>query len=198
MFFLTPAFDLNLFLLINQHWRNGVFDFIMPIFSSMGVLLVILTAAVIFAYIKGGKRQLVLFLVLFAGMGLSDFSTNMIKKQINRVRPMNAIAETYYQEGDVWQQRPSDYVQTKEKGTSYPSAHSSTSMCLAVLLILLWPALKKWPLILPILVGYSRVYLGKHYPTDVLAGWAFGLILAALLWLIWDNFGKKYLPEKKD
>lgn len=195
MFFSTPLIDLQLYLLINQEWRTPLFDYLMPIFSSMGVLFAILGAAIIIAFIKGGKRQLILFLVLFAGMGMSDFTTNLIKKQVGRVRPLNAVAGTFYQEGNQWMNRPATYEQTKERGTSYPSAHSSNSMCLAVLVLLLWPALKKWPLILPLLVGYSRVYLGKHYPTDILAGWLWGIVIAGMIWLIWNEIEKRFLPS---
>ncbi len=198
MFAIASTIDLDLFLLINQQWRLGLFDFIMPILSSMGVLFAILGVAFIYAMRKGGKRQIIFFLILFAGMGLSDFTTNLIKKQVQRVRPLNVIAETYYQESGQWQTRPTDFVQTKERGRSFPSAHSSNSMCLAILAILLWPALKKWPLFLPLLVGYSRVYLGKHYPTDVLGGWLWGLAVAGIVWLAWNKFGKRYMPQNKD
>lgn len=198
MFALASTIDLDLFLLINQQWRLGLFDFIMPILSSMSVLLAILGISLICAVKKNGKRQIIFFLILFAGMGLTDFTTNLIKKQVQRVRPLNAIAETYYQESSEWQTRPTDFVQTKEYGRSFPSAHSSNSMCLAILAILLWPALKKWPLFLPLLVGYSRIYLGKHYPTDVLGGWLWGLIVAGIVWMIWTRFGKRYMPQNED
>lgn len=193
MFFLTPALDLKLFILANQQWRNPLFDFIMPILSSMTALMVAMGIIALFALWKGGKRQLLLFLVLLVGMGVSDFSTSLIKKQIKRVRPLNAVAETYHQANGYWEQRPADFVQTKTAGTSYPSGHSANTMCLAVLAIFLWPALKKWPLVLPLLVGYSRLYLGKHYPTDVLFGWLFGFIVAYTVWLIWKYGISRFL-----
>ena len=198
MFAFASTIDLDLFMLINQQWRLDLFDFIMPILSSMSVLLAILGVSLICAVKKKGKRQIIFFLIIFAGMGLTDFTTNIIKKQMQRVRPLNAIAETYYQESGEWQTRPIDFVQTKEYGRSFPSAHSSNSMCLAILAILLWPALKKWPLFLPLLVGYSRVYLGKHYPTDVLSGWLWGLVVAGIVWMVWTRFGKRYMPQNRD
>lgn len=196
MFFLTPALDLTVFQLVNQEWRCDLFDFIMPLLSSMSLLFVVLAGLAALAVARLGKRQIILFLVLLAGMGLSDMTTKMIKSEIGRVRPLNAIAETHHQAHGTWEQRPADFVRTKESGTSYPSAHSSNTMTLAVLAILLWPGLKKWPLLLPLLVGYSRLYLGKHYPTDVLAGWALGLIVGYAVWLVWRYGISRWLPAR--
>ncbi|QJB54908.1 phosphatase PAP2 family protein [Pseudodesulfovibrio sp. zrk46] len=196
MFFQTPALDLKLFLLINQQWRCGLFDFIMPIISEPLALLFIIVPGLAYALFKGGKRQLAFFAVLIVGMAISDFTGNFIKDSVGRVRPLNAIAETYLQEDGEWTQRPADYVQTKEKGTSFTSNHSSNTMCLAVLAMLIWPALKRWPLLLPLLVGYSRIYLGKHYPTDVLGGWLYGAVVALAVWTIWEYAVRPRLPEK--
>ena len=199
MFFSTPKFDLDLFLLVNQHWNSWLLDGIMPILSSMTVLLVLLAVAFAVMVAKGGKRQIIYFLVLFAAMGLTDFSTSIIKDQVFRIRPLNAIAGTRYVDTDgQWQQRPPSFVQTKERGTSYPSAHAANTMCLAVLAMLLWPALKKWPLILPLCVGYSRVYLGKHYPTDVLAGWLWGVVIAGVTWFVWRELERRFMPPEND
>lgn len=69
-----------------------------------------------------------------------------------------------------------------ESSFSFPSAHAMGSATLAVVVIALaWRTGWRWPaLLLAVsfvwLVGISRVYLGVHYPSDVLAGWAAGLI----------------------
>ncbi|NDV18963.1 phosphatase PAP2 family protein [Pseudodesulfovibrio sp. JC047] len=195
MFFSTLPFDLHLFLLINQQWRLEILDVLMPIFSSMAVLLILLGIAIVFALFKGGKKHGIYFIILFVAMGMADFSTKIIKADVSRVRPLNAIAGTNFVEDGAWQTRPANFIQTKERGTSYPSAHCANTMSLALLAMLLWPALKKWPLLLPLVVGYSRVYLGKHYPTDVMAGWLTGVVVAGLVWLVWESIHRRYFQS---
>ena len=77
--------------------------------------------------------------------------------------------------------------------TSFPSGHSMLSaavyLTLGVLLARTVTDLRTKlylvvvPLLLSFLVGLSRVYMGVHFPTDVLAGWALGIVWAVLCWL---------------
>ncbi|UNK41178.1 phosphatase PAP2 family protein [Luteimonas sp. S4-F44] len=80
--------------------------------------------------------------------------------------------------------RPSLWESIAPEATySFPSGHAMGSMTLALVLVLLtWPTRARWWTIAAMavfvpMVGLSRIYLGVHYPSDILAGWA-----AASVW----------------
>jgi len=82
--------------------------------------------------------------------------------------------------------RPSLWESIAPESTfSFPSGHAMGSMTLAVTLVLLaWNTRWRWPVALAalafaVLVSVSRMYLGVHYPSDILAGWC-----AALVWVV--------------
>ena len=90
--------------------------------------------------------------------------TQGLKYTINRARPYQDYPTIIFPDN-------------KEKDASFPSGHTSTAFALATSLSIQY---KKWYVIVPafawaISVGYSRMYLGEHYPTDVLAGATVGI-----------------------
>lgn len=187
--FQTQAWDLHLFELVNMQWRNAVLDLLMPVASHTPLLWMLAVLALLLLLPRRGPLA-VLFMALVLGgsVGLADLITNQGKGAVGRVRPLNALPGVHFQQEGEWRTRPADFVQDKERGSSYPSGHAANSMALALAATLLWPGIgscvRPWIFLLPLVVGYSRLYLGKHYPTDVLAGWVVGAFAAVLLWAL--------------
>ena len=97
------------------------------------------------------------------------------------------------------------YHLVQSYGASFPSAHSLYAATLASLAMLLCRQYKHRNSVILvstlwfIAMGISRVYVGVHYPTDVLAGWGIGLIWTSLLWfwLFQSNFSNNLFLDKK-
>lgn len=90
-----------------------------------------------------------------------------------------------------------DKMDIAAQGFSFPSGHSSGSAAVYTALPFYGENKKrKWliavAVVLPFIVGLSRVFLGVHYPTDVLAGWALGLGIVVLMSLLLRVVRNKY------
>jgi len=178
--------DAELFRLINQTLINPFFDWLMPFASGNAFFHPALIILGILLIWKGGIRGLMcvlmLALIVPAGDGLV---TGMIKHAIGRDRPFLALQDVHLLVG-------------KSGSGSMPSGHAANWFA-GTMVAFIYYRRSAWVMLpLAVLVSYSRIYNGVHYPSDVLAGAALGAGYAvASLWLfdsLWNWAGQKWFP----
>lgn len=191
MVFSAPGEE-AVFRLFNDHMANPVLDIVMSFLSLDALPWTMGIAFCVLGFVRYKKRFLSVAAMLALVMLTTQLVTYTGKTTVGRVRPYAALAETrYIDEQGAWQVRPHDFTpDMAAKGNSFPSGHSSISMALCLFIALVRPS---WRLLVlfPIAVGLSRLYLGRHYPTDVLAGWFIGAVIAYLGWYILTRLRKE-------
>lgn len=156
--------DTQIAIAVHQH-PTTVLDILMILFTKIGtgpVLFATSAAVAYWSYRRGRKSYI---LVIAANLVVAMVVNPLLKQVFARVRP--TLFEVL--------KRPDTY--------SFPSGHSMSAVviygALATVIIALRPSAKV-PVaisagILMVGIGFSRVYLGAHWPMDVLAGWASGV-----------------------
>jgi undecaprenyl-diphosphatase len=159
IFSYIKTIDTWLFRVVNTGMSNPVFDWLMPVLTTgsnwYAAILVILFLVVIRGKEQGVKTVILIFLVL----GISDgMTSHVIKPLVHRLRPFETLANIH--------QLVNAY------GYSFPSSHAANTFSVAVLVHYLYKN-KIISIILftiAFLASFSRVYVGVHYPVDVIAG----------------------------
>jgi undecaprenyl-diphosphatase len=151
-------------------------------FLGSTLFLTALTVVVVLCFaLRRWKREAILFGITMAGAGLLDLT---LKYAFHRARPVPFF----------------DMV--APKSYSFPSGHALASFCFyGALAAILTTRIKNgrarlviWIIsaVLVFLIGFSRVYLGVHYTTDVLAGYS-----AALIWIVTVRFVEQRLVSRR-
>ncbi|MEK6650332.1 MAG: phosphatase PAP2 family protein [Bacteroidota bacterium] len=166
--------DVWLFHLINGSWTNPVFDIVMPFVTDLNRqpwMLALVAAFVVWALWRGGLRgrQAVLVLVLTI-LIMDQFSSAVLKDLFVRPRPCHELSDFRLLVGCG-------------AGKAFPSSHAVNTFAGALVLGFFYPRAFWYLMGYAVLVAYSRVYVGVHYPLDVIGGGVVGLFGAAIvLW----------------
>ena len=157
---------------VHEHTREPVtgWVFVITTLGSTYVLIAVALLAALGLALRGRWRSAIALIVAYA---VTDLTVAVVKLVVERPRPEANLTEA--------------------GGFSFPSGHSAMSMavygCLAFALA---RACRGFPRVACVLagaglvaaIGLSRIYLGVHYPSDVLAGWITGAAIGIATWLL--------------
>ena len=145
----------------------------------------------IFILWKGEKNKSILVPLLFLAIVFTDqLSSSVIKHLVQRPRPCHLINGTYVMEN-------LRLLVTCGTGFSFPSSHAANSFAVSTLLTIYYPKFSWVFILFALLVSFSRIYVGVHYPLDVVGGAATGILCSFILYFIW-SFVKNNLSAKRD
>lgn len=168
------SLDHSFFQLINTGLSNPVFDWLCPLLREKLFWAPFYLFVVAFSVLNFGKRGWLIMLGVVVAAGLSDLtSSRLVKKNVQRLRPCNepAFRETVRLRADCG------------SGYSFTSSHAANHFAVAVFLAGVLGRLSRRarPVLLAWAgaVAFSQVYVGVHFPADVLVG---GLLGAAIGW----------------
>ncbi|HHV93702.1 MAG TPA: phosphatase PAP2 family protein [Firmicutes bacterium] len=158
-----------LFRLLNTRFRCRLLDKISVWITHTGSagFTIGITLASVLAGLYERRNYLVAGSRAFAALAGSSLVSHIVKRLVNRPRPIFRL----------------DHIRTFNVpicAYSFPSGHTTASFAVGVSYALAFPAYSTLWLLWAALVGWSRIYVGVHYPSDVLAGGLVGTFFAYL------------------
>ena len=166
------SFDREVFHFLNQGSQNWVFDVILPFLTDINqnpIGIVILALLWLLLLTKGGRAGTIAALLLIPTIALSDqLNSSFLKFIIDRPRPCHELANVHLLVGCG-------------SGYSFPSSHAVNNFAAAVVLSYFLPRWTWAFFCYAGVIAFSRIYVGVHYPSDVLAGAIIGVLIGLLV-----------------
>jgi undecaprenyl-diphosphatase len=201
--------DQSLFHLINQQWTSASLDLLMAGLSDFQIWRPFFIAAGIGALLFGGFTARVFVICLVVSLAIAGLVTSGLKSAVARHRPkqMQTVRMVQLQKASpkfltLFRKptiRVSDSADRTRSGPSFPSGHTVNNTIAATYFTLFYRRRGWLYWFVAMAVGYSRIYLGAHWPSDVVAtlflGVAEALLLLGLFELIWRTAGRKLMPD---
>jgi undecaprenyl-diphosphatase len=201
--------DQTLLHLINQQWTSPALDLFMAALSDSAIWEPLFIAVGVSALLFGGFRARAFVICLGLSLVIASQVTGLLKSAVDRHRPKHVehvrmvklqrirpAFLTLFKKPTI---RFSDSSDRNRSGRSFPSGHVNTNSVIAVFCTVFYRRFGWLYWLVALCVGYSRIYLGAHWPSDVLATFFLavgeGLLLLGLFELIWRSGGRKLMPQ---
>lgn len=177
--------DTQWFLWINSHHTTALDWTMWTLSQHWSWAVVIVLAFMLLTLRKEPRRWWLVAIGVVLCFLLADQGSVLIKDTICRLRPCHTLEDVRM-------------FRTHCGGQyGFVSSHAANAFAVAMFFVLkYWKRLKRqWPLLLLIVwalaTSYSRAYLGKHYPGDLVCGAILGCIIALIVWWLTDTIEKK-------
>ena len=179
--------DRALFYFCNRGLENKLFDAVMPVITDLnqhwyglwfaGLLWLLLL-------LRGGKAGRIAALLLIPTVTFTDqLNSFFLKHLIVRLRPCHTLPDVHLLVGCGG-------------GYSFPSSHAVNTFAAALVLAYFLPRWTWAFFSFAIIVAFSRVYVGVHYPSDVLGGTIIGLLCGSLVILVFRAIEQWWLTRR--
>jgi undecaprenyl-diphosphatase len=168
------AYDLVFFRMVNEGCKSPFLDKAVPLITQLAYPLIFVLALLLLLFRSRTGRMT--GILLMAGATFCHYAVQPLKAAVQRPRPYLVI----------------DGVNSllPASGYSMPSGHTAISFMAAFILT---RSFGRWYIFYPLaaLIGFTRIYLGVHYPSDVLAGAAVGMFIGGILTGIAEDIRKR-------
>lgn len=177
--------DHTLFQFINGTLSNPLFDLIMPFITKPGNWVIPFIGYIVFALGFDKKRGRIAFVILAITLVITDVAAaQIIKPWVGRIRPSHALEGINLLVG-------------RGGKFSFVSNHAANVFALSVVLGYFYSKAKPWLFTLAAMIAFSRVYVGVHYPADILFGGLFGYGVAWSILSLWVLLKMRELKKGK-
>ena len=178
--------DVWLFHLLNLHLVHPAVDDLMVFLTNERLSGHIFLFAALFIAVRKGKEGFVIIVLTLLAVGLADFvASGIFKSLVQRERPCFALEHVRLL---VYQMRSYSFASSHAANSSAVAAVTWIFFHRGVLVEQLFSAVM---ILYALAIAFSRVYVGVHYPGDVLAGMVIGICSASLVYLLaswlWKN-----------